>query len=725
MEDRCKEAYARLNNNEGFTFEEGFMYDNFKEKDFMELTDCDTVHSIDIAGFETYGIPGVETADLYLLISHLLCGNNNLKGTLQLAAARYGIKHFDTYLKALLKEFNQSKTPLIEARIFFELHGIYFNDFNFTEDSVSIALDNLFHQLAVTGSTGPFHATLLSGVLDCNLAQHFENNDYHDRDVRTTAGFKLALESSPSCRRELHIVWMKSANYPHRYCVRPAFQIDDTTITKQIHIPQIQNEGMEKFLIEKIKEQKPCKWRRCFEVLEQPQKAMFDDLKEMEFIKPDRIIRTINVPGYKAYKKPREENTSVYEWVSLMLCGDKSLMYILRLAAARYAMKHFETYVDKLNKEFNGDENPFYAAKVFFKSHEIDFEEKETNVRGFVSVAFRKLVNETVNSDKGNAPFYVDFLSGVLNRKIIQHFEDNTFYGRVVESIRGLDVSLTTALSSDRDLHMYWMKSSNYKGQHTYQIVPLYRCNPKRNGKDLCEDVYELLMGQVNFESDSCLRMIHAHGIDVFEKLKGHALLKPTTDAKRVIHTITIPGFIAYERPDGETTCLYEHTSRLLFGNTEKKFILRLAAIRYALQNYSKYVKQLADAFVNSKSKTDAATTFFRIHCIDFKRTKNLPLIKDVGFAFVDLLRETVNTGQGPFYAEFLRGALNCKITQHFENDRFYEWDVCTVPGLNISLVTNTPPKRELHIYWMKTSRGRSYTYQPISLVTHVDAVRS
>ncbi|XP_052225035.1 uncharacterized protein LOC127840662 [Dreissena polymorpha] len=594
-QDWCKEAYASLKNNEGFTFDQGFMYDNLQEKDVMELTNCATINSIDIAGFKTYGIPGVETADLYLLISHLLCGNNNLKGTLQLAAARYGIQHFDTYLKALLKEFNQSKTPLIEARIFFELHGIYFNDFTspLTEESVCMALDNLLHQLAVTGSTGPFHAALLGCVLHCNLTQHFENNQYHDRDVRTTAGFKLALESSQSCSRELHIVWMKSANYPHRYCVIPAFTSDGTNIAKETHIPYKHNEGMVKTLIENIKEQEPYKWISCFEVFEQSKKDMFDDLKGMEFIKPDRIIRTINVPGYKAYTKPRGGNTSVYEWLSLMLCGDQSLMYILRLAAARYAINHFETYVDKLNDKFNGD---FYAAKTFFKSHEIGFAEKERNVKGCVSVAFRNLVNETVNANKGNAPFYVEFLSGVLNRKIIQHFENNTFDGRHVESICGLDVSLKTELSSDRELHMYWMKSSN---QLTYQIVPLFPCNPKSNGKDLCGDVYKLLMGQVTFESGSCLQVIDAHGINVFEELKEHAILKPTTVAKRVINTITIPGYIGYERTDGETTCLYEHTSRLLFGNTEKKFILRLAAIRYALQNYSKYVKQVCKKHIH------------------------------------------------------------------------------------------------------------------------------
>ncbi|KAH3788094.1 hypothetical protein DPMN_166224, partial [Dreissena polymorpha] len=47
----------------------------------------------------------------------------------------------------------------------------------------------------------------------------------------------------------------------------------------------------------------------------------------------------------------------------------------------------------------------------------------------------------------------------------------------------------------------------------------------------------ELLMGQVTYESNSCLQMIDAHGIDVFEKLKEHAILKPTTDAKRIINT--------------------------------------------------------------------------------------------------------------------------------------------------------------------------------------------
>ena len=51
------------------------------------------------------------------------------------------------------------------------------------------------------------------------------------------------------------------------------------------------------------------------------------------------------------------------------------------------------------------------------------------------------------------------------------------------------------------------------------------------------------------FESDSCLQMIEAHGIyehgiDVFEELKEHAILKPTTDDMRVINTCVSLSYI-------------------------------------------------------------------------------------------------------------------------------------------------------------------------------------
>ncbi|KAH3788031.1 hypothetical protein DPMN_166160 [Dreissena polymorpha] len=161
--------------------------------------------------------------------------------------------------------------------------------------------------------------------------------------------------------------------------------------------------------------------------------------------------------------------------ISYLLCGNDRFMFILRLAAARYAKTHFERYVTKLTKTFND----CLEANVFFKAHGITLNEQMTwpmHKRECVSDAFDRLVREAVYDGKGNAPFYIEFLSGVLNRKIHQHFEEETYDGRKVDTIAGLNVSLTTDDSSDRELHVYWLKSKDLVKETPYWIFPLFKC---------------------------------------------------------------------------------------------------------------------------------------------------------------------------------------------------------------------------------------------------------
>ncbi|XP_052226986.1 uncharacterized protein LOC127841895 [Dreissena polymorpha] len=172
--------------------------------------------------------------------------------------------------------------------------------------------------------------------------------------------------------------------------------------------------------------------------------------------------------------------------------------------------------------------------------------------------------------------------------------------------------------------------------------------------------------------------------------------------------------------PGGETTCMYEFMSYRLFGNADMKYIMRLAALRYALQNYGEYVNKLTGE--SGKGKSDSsrvknAKLFFELHSIEFKKTESSSMDKCVLMSFTDLVREIANTGQGPFYVEFLRGALNCKIKQIFDFG-LYKQNLSKIPGLYVTLTTSSPPERELNIFRMKTVRhGLSNNYKIVPLL--------
>ncbi|XP_052226981.1 uncharacterized protein LOC127841892 [Dreissena polymorpha] len=414
--------------------------------------------------------------------------------------------------------------------------------------------------------------------------------------------------------------------------------------------------------------------------------------------------------------------------ISYLLCGNDRFMFILRLAAARYAKTHFERYVTKLTKTFND----CLEANVFFKAHGITLNEQMTwpmHKRECVSDAFDRLVREAVYDGKGNAPFYVEFLSGVLNRKINQHFEGKTYDGEKVNKIASLNVSLTDA-SSDRELHVYWMKSKDRVKKMSYWIFPLFKCVQNCPGMVLCERIYAFLKNDTVFKENTCLDMINTRNIFEFDTLKEKCIIKTDKSSMQAIQTIQVEGFTAFEMPGDETSCMYEFMSYMLFGNADMKYIMRLAAMRYALQNFRQYVNKLTGEFGKRKSvssRVNDAKLFFEIHSIEFKETESSSMEKCVLMSFTDLVREIANTGQGPFYVEFLRGALNCKIKQFFDFG-LYKRTLSEISGCNVTLTTSSPPERELHIYRKKkfsVHGGLSNHYKIVPLLKNEDCSKT
>ena len=77
----------------------------------------------------------------------------------------------------------------------------------------------------------------------------------------------------------------------------------------------------------------------------------------------------------------------------------------------------------------------------------------------------------------------------------------------------------------------------------------------------------------------------------------------------------------------------------------------------------------------------------------------------------------------GPFYGEFLRGALNCKIKQ-FVDFGLSKRPFSEISGCNVTLTTSSPPERELYIYRKKTFRvhgGLSSHYKIVLLLKNED----
>ncbi|KAH3788030.1 hypothetical protein DPMN_166159 [Dreissena polymorpha] len=273
----CADLYRRLPQ-EGFIYIGAFDFDNLKDRTIIEPTSWPTIQAIHVDGFVPYEISEKKITNVYELFSHLICGSDQLKYTLQCAAARFGIKYFGKYRRKLTEAFQQSKTQFIDAKIFFEIHGIYIEEFQLTEESVPHNLDKLLQEIFVTEITGPFHAELLGGVLDCNIIQHFENNRFYDRDVKTITGLNVNAESR---KRELHIYWGKSAINVHSNFLIPLFKTDDQTSTPNTNVSQIKKIEMDSrnCIGAKIAKQEAFKWRRDFKTFETSQNVVFDELK--------------------------------------------------------------------------------------------------------------------------------------------------------------------------------------------------------------------------------------------------------------------------------------------------------------------------------------------------------------------------------------------------------------------------------------------------------------
>ncbi|KAH3707141.1 hypothetical protein DPMN_066538 [Dreissena polymorpha] len=215
-------------------------------------------------------------------------------------------------------------------------------------------------------------------------------------------------------------------------------------------------------IIDKISKPSLFSWKECLNMIEYGVSWDFASLKTVRICKPKETvaINTAIAPGFTAYEKPANEPVCVYEWISRVYEGTDCMKFIVRLAAARFAMENFNKYITMLCEAFNKSNNPSSDAKIFFKLHGIDYQ-NSNDLKNGVKIALAVLVRDTVYEGKGNGPLFLDFLCGAFNYQLTKHFEKNRFRGQDVGTIPALTATLTSIPPSDREVHLLWMESRN------------------------------------------------------------------------------------------------------------------------------------------------------------------------------------------------------------------------------------------------------------------------
>ncbi|KAH3788033.1 hypothetical protein DPMN_166162 [Dreissena polymorpha] len=202
-----------------------------------------------------------------------------------------------------------------------------------------------------------------------------------------------------------------------------------------------------------------------------------DSLKEIKISEDDNyfshVSKSDKLEGVLAFKKPGENSPCLYTWISHLLCRDDQWKSIIRLAAARFALQNYDTYIEWLTNVFLTAKS-LNDAHFFFKIHGVEFKVNDSSaIKIGVQLAFADLVKEIFNAGSGNGPFYVKFLSGALNCNIIQHYENDSFAGRKVERTQCLLIPFPKIDCSDRELHIFWMKSIN--DMNNYHVLHLVK----------------------------------------------------------------------------------------------------------------------------------------------------------------------------------------------------------------------------------------------------------
>ncbi|XP_052250326.1 uncharacterized protein LOC127857712 isoform X2 [Dreissena polymorpha] len=224
--------------------------------------------------------------------------------------------------------------------------------------------------------------------------------------------------------------------------------------------------------------EKGFKWKTCLETIRNDTDVSKLSGFEMEQKDPyfTEVRTRIDVPGYQAYEIPFNDTASLYEIVSVQLCGDINMEAIIRVAVARSALNNYTQNVKKLVDMFSKSTDAVQEAKTFFDAHRIYY--KVTNLKRDVEHCYFERMREIIVEGRSKGPMHVELFGEVLNCYKIQHDDGGCFDGKCEKMLPGLNIGLYSCEPIDRELCVYWLWSDSHDpGQ--YIIIPLLKNDKK------------------------------------------------------------------------------------------------------------------------------------------------------------------------------------------------------------------------------------------------------
>ncbi|XP_060587788.1 uncharacterized protein LOC132743273 [Ruditapes philippinarum] len=191
---------------------------------------------------------------------------------------------------------------------------------------------------------------------------------------------------------------------------------------------------------------------------------------------PNTVIYRNTPQGFQAYRSSGDDNSCLYQSVSLLLSGTENLQFSLRLMTAIHAVSSFKMY----KKQMLGHNNDAKYWKMFFMQHMNDqliteiqtFENAET----IIDVCLKVLIMETALLGKDSSVLHVGFLCEALGINILQHFQHKTQYGDISEEVPWIKHLLGESIDVTRpDLHIFWVNHAGIVNGRLDHIVPLLK----------------------------------------------------------------------------------------------------------------------------------------------------------------------------------------------------------------------------------------------------------
>ncbi|XP_060598813.1 uncharacterized protein LOC132752497, partial [Ruditapes philippinarum] len=201
---------------------------------------------------------------------------------------------------------------------------------------------------------------------------------------------------------------------------------------------------------------------KCDEIKKKRPELTAETLLPPQLVKslPESIQYENTPQEFQAYRSSGDDNSCLYQSVSLLLSGTENLQCSLRLMTTLHAVQTFKMYKKQLLCGAGNWDAEHW--KWFFRHHMNDqmireiqkLEDSETIIDSCLKV----LLMETACLGIDSSVLHVGFLCGAIGINIQQHFQYNTQYGYTsevvpwIKHLLGESIDVTPGL----DLHIFW-----------------------------------------------------------------------------------------------------------------------------------------------------------------------------------------------------------------------------------------------------------------------------